>query len=65
MARIPVRINPKSTKEREVTVIVYVDGQEYVQETRKIEEWAIPHVASAAIVQIDDPDYEGASENGA
>lgn len=62
MARIPVKLG-KSTREREVTVIVYVDGQEYVQETRKVEEWAIPHVASAVIVQIDDPDYEGARDD--
>lgn len=62
MARIPVQLSSTSTREREVTVVVYVDGKEYTQETRRVEEWAIPYVASAAIVQVDDPDYDGARE---
>lgn len=63
MARIPVKIDPSSTKPRELTVLIYVDGKEYTQETRQVEEWAIPYVAAAAIVQVDDPDYEAAAED--
>jgi len=62
MANIPVNIDPRSTKEREVTVIVYVDGKEYTQETHVVPEYAIPFVVSAAMVQLDDPDEEGAIE---
>ena len=60
MANIPVSIDPRSTKPREVTVIVYVDGKEYVQETHKVPEYAIPHVTMCALVQVSDPDEDGA-----
>jgi len=63
MAKIPVRINDKSTKEREVTVVVYVDGQEFTQTTQRVQEWAIPYVATATCVQVEDPDYESAADD--
>lgn len=62
MARIPVRIDPNSEVEKEVTVIFYVDGKEYTQETYRVAEFAIPYVVGAACVQIEDPDYEAAAE---
>lgn len=55
-------INKNSTEEREVKVVVYVDGQEYTHTVQRIEEWAIPHVAFTVVAQVDDPDYEGAEE---
>jgi hypothetical protein len=63
MAKIPVKIDPRSERNLEVTVIVYVDGKEYTQATHLVEEWAIPYTVSAAIVQIEDPDYEAARES--
>jgi hypothetical protein len=65
MARIPLKIDSKSTKQREVTVIVYVDGKEFTQLTQNVDEWAIPYVAAAACTQVDDPDYEAASDDAA
>jgi len=60
MARVPMKLNKKSAKIREVTVIVFIDGEEYTQTTKLVEEWAIPHVAFSITTQLDDPDYEGA-----
>ena len=65
MAKIPVNIDPKSDRKREVTVVVYVDGKEYVQTTNEVEEWAVPYAAHAALVQVQDPDYEAASDTQA
>lgn len=62
MAKIPMKLDPVSNKPREVTVIVYVDGKEYTQSTQNVEEWAIPYVAHAALVQVEDPDYDAASD---
>ncbi len=63
MSNIPgVSIDPTSTKQREITVVVYVDGQAYETHTTQVQEFAIPFVVSAAIVQVDDPDYDGAAE---
>ena len=60
MANIPVNIDPRSTKGREVTIIVYVDGKEYSQETKMVPEYAIPHVVGCALAQVEDPDEDGA-----
>lgn len=62
MAKIPVKIDSRSVRPREVTVDIYIDGQHYVTETRQVPEFAIPFVAAAAVVQIDDPDVDGAIE---
>ncbi len=62
MAKIPMNFDPKSTRKREVTVVVYVDGKEHMQATYPVEEWAVPHVSHAALAQLEDPDYEGAAE---
>ncbi len=62
MAKIPMNLDPVSDRELEVTVIVYVDGREYTQTTQKVEEWAIPYVAHATLVQVEDPDYDAASD---
>lgn len=62
MAKIPMRIDPKGTKKREVTVVVHVDGREYTQTTQMVEEWAIPFVAHAALIQVEDPDYDAAAD---
>lgn len=62
MAKIPVNIDPRSVKPREVTVTVYVDGKVYTHETYKVAEYAIPFVVRAAMVQLDDPDEDGAIE---
>jgi hypothetical protein len=62
MANIPVKIDPNSSTQREVTLVVYVDGKQYDSVTRHVEEWAIPYVAGAAVVQVDDPDYEAAED---
>lgn len=63
MAKIPFRLDRNSSKEREVTVVVYVDGQEYTQMTQQVEEWAIPYVAAATCVQVEDPDYDAARDD--
>lgn len=63
MAQIPFRLNKNSAKECEVTVVVYVDGREYVQTTQRIEEWAIPYAAAAACTQVEDPDYDAARDD--
>ncbi len=63
MAKIPFRLDKNSSKEREVTVVVYVDGREYAQTTQQIEEWAIPYVAVATCVQVEDPDYDSARDD--
>jgi len=63
MARMPLKINQTSTRPREVTVVIHVDGREYTQVTKTVEEWAIPHVAFAVVVQVEDPDYEGAAQS--
>lgn len=60
---IPVNIDPRSVKSREVTVVVYVDGKEYTQETNKVPEYAIPHVVMCAITQVQDPDLDGAIDH--
>lgn len=62
MAKIPMKLDPVSDRPREVTVIVYVDGKEYTQTTQKVEEWAIPYVSHAVLVQVEDPDYDAASD---
>jgi hypothetical protein len=68
MANIPVHIDPRSTRKREVTVVVHVDGEVYTTETYHIEEFAIPSCVADACVQLEDPDIdraiEGARENG-
>lgn len=63
MAQIPFRLNKNSSKELEVTVVVFVDGREYVQTTQRVEEWAIPYVAAAACTQAEDPDYDAARDD--
>ncbi len=63
MSNIPVSIDPTSTKQREVTVVVYVDGKPYETYTNQVQEFAIPFVVSAAIVQVDDPDYDAAADH--
>lgn len=63
MARIPVQINSRSEKPREVTAVFYVDGKEYTQVTSTMPEFAIPHVIAAAYAQVEDPDVDGAVEN--
>jgi len=63
MARIPVRLDPTSTAEKQVTVIFYVDGKEFTQETYRVQEFAIPYVVAAACVQVEDPDYDAAIED--
>lgn len=62
MAKIPVKIDPRSRKEREVTVVFYVDGKEYSTEVYHLEEFAIPQVIADACVQLEDPDYQRAFE---
>lgn len=60
MARIPVKIDPTSTRKREVTIVVHVDGQVFTTETYHVEEFVIPYAAAAACTQLEDPDYEQA-----
>lgn len=55
-------MNNTDTRKRELTVIVYLDGKEYMQLTNEVETWAVPYVASAALTQVDDPDYDAASD---
>lgn len=62
MANVPVSIDPTSERKREVTVVFYVDGKAYTTESFQIPEFAIPFVVSAAVVQLDDPDLDGAAE---
>lgn len=62
MAKIPMKFDPKSERLREVTVIVYVDGKEHTQTTQRVKEWAVPYVAHAALVQVEDPDYDAAAD---
>jgi hypothetical protein len=68
MANIPVNINTRSEKPREVTIVVHVDGQVYTTETYQIPEYAIPYAAAAACTQLEDPDLDAAiqdaKENG-
>ncbi len=63
MARIPVSINPRSDRKRQVTAIFYVDGQQYESVTTEVEEFAIPTVVAAAYAQIEDPDLDMAIEH--
>jgi len=60
MARIPVRLDPTSTTKKQVTIVFYVDGKEFTQETYHVEEFAIPYVVAAACVQVEDPDLDAA-----
>jgi hypothetical protein len=46
----------------EVKVIIYVDGVEYDSHDEQVPAYAIPYIASAAIVQIQEPDLERAME---
>lgn len=46
----------------EVTVVVLADGVEIDRHTQSIPAWAVDHVAVAAIVQIQDPDLQGAED---
>lgn len=58
-----IPVNTCSAKPREVTIVVYVDGKEYVQETHKVPEYAIPHVTMCALAQVQDPDLDGAIDH--
>jgi hypothetical protein len=62
MAKRTVQIDKASRKLREVTVVVHVDGQEYETRTFRVPEFAIPYVVMAAMIQVEDPDLQGASE---
>ncbi len=46
----------------QVKVIILVDGVEYDSHEEAIPAYAIPYVASAAVVQVQDPDLESAMD---
>lgn len=47
----------------EVVVMVYADGKLVDQGVNHhVPAWAVDYVASAAVVQVDDPDLEAAEE---
>jgi hypothetical protein len=49
---------------REVTIHIYVDGKPYDSHTNKdVPDYAVPYVAMAAIVQVQDPDLEMAADS--
>jgi hypothetical protein len=49
---------------REVTVHIYVDGKPYDSFTnREVPAYAVPYVAMAAVVQVQDPDLEMAEDS--
>jgi hypothetical protein len=49
---------------REVTIHIYVDGKPYDSFTNKdVPDYAVPYVAMAAIVQVQDPDLEMAADS--
>ena len=44
------------------TVVVYVDGEEYLRATNDhVPAWAVDGVAAALVAQVDDPDLEDAA----
>lgn len=49
---------------REVTVHIYVDGKPYDSFTNKeVPEYAVAYVASAAVIQVQDPDLSMAADS--
>jgi hypothetical protein len=52
----------KQVKQVEVTVVVYIDGKLVDQHTESVPDWAADYVASAAIVQVQEPDLAAAED---
>jgi hypothetical protein len=59
------RSSRKSRNDASIEVIVKVDGKEYTRAVCIVPRWAVDHVVTTAVVQIEEPDIEGAKERRA